>query len=321
MNVLVIGGNGFFGRKLVTTLLNDPQVSKVVSMDQSEPRGYFLKSIEDHASKFAFARGDISQIEDILTVMKESTIDRAVNFAYLMARETEKMPRLNAKINVLGMCNVFEAARLMGVGRVVYTSSCGVYGPQSDYGDREVTELDIPRPLIPYGMSKQLNEIAANQYAEQYGMSVIGLRPSHGFGHGRAAAGVSKRFSAIVTLPATGQPVTIEVKAASEYSVITPDDVASFTVTLLKAPSPKYRVYNVAGPTVTLEQIASQVRRYLPDARIEFGEGSGDLKVAQRISVARAKEEFGFVPMPLARAVLTHINNARLEAGLKPLKG
>ena len=131
---------------------------------------------------------------------------------------------------------------------------------------------------------------------------------------------MANRFSSIVSLPAVGKPVFIEVAGSSEYSVIGADDIAELTRTLLYAPSPGYPVYNVAGPTVSLAQIADQVRQYLPDARIEFGHESGDLDLAERISCERARKEFGFSPAPLAELVLNNINEARAEAGLKPVK-
>src|SRR3989337_2130239 len=140
MEVLVVGGSGQFGRKTVARLLRDPEVSRVVSMDVAPPTAWFLKSVDEHVDKFRFVWGDISQLEDLLDIIRLHSIDCLVNGAMVMS--LDPMPRLNTKVGVLGMCNVFEAARLAGIERVVYASSETVYGSQEDYGDREVTEDD-----------------------------------------------------------------------------------------------------------------------------------------------------------------------------------
>ena len=321
MVILVIGGNGFIGRNLVVRLLRDAEVSSVVSMDVTPPTEMFMTSIRKYADKFHFVRGDVSQLEDILTAIQSFSVQKVVNLAYMMVFETEHMPRAAAKVNVLGMCNVFEAARLLGVSQVIYNSSNTVYGPQSEYGDREVTEEDVLHPRSTYGITKQLNEIMAARYSEQYGTSIIGLRICNISGHGREARGVvAKWFSSLVSLPAIGKPVSFEVAGASTHALVYVGDVVNFIRTLLHAPSPRYAVYNVAGSPTSLAQIAEQVRKYIPDAQIEFGREPGELPSAVKISCARAKEEFGFSPMPLEDVVLSHINDARIEAGLTSIK-
>src|SRR4030042_1946479 len=175
MNILVIGGSGLLGRKTVLHLLRDNEISQVVSMDVVPPKDWIMKSVEKHADKFHFVHGDVSQLEDILNAMKLYSIDRVINLAFLLPGVVEANPRLSVKVNQLGMCNAFEAARLAGVSRVVYASSEGVYGPQDEYGDREVTEDDPMHPQSAYAIAKQLSEILAAQYTELYGLSCLAI--------------------------------------------------------------------------------------------------------------------------------------------------
>jgi len=85
MNILVMGGSGLFGRKTIIHLLKDTAVSTVVSMDVAPPKEWFMKSIEGYTDKFHFVRGDVSQLEDILNVMKTFSIQKVVNWAFFMA--------------------------------------------------------------------------------------------------------------------------------------------------------------------------------------------------------------------------------------------
>lgn len=319
MSILVIGGNGFLGRRLLYNLLQDGKTSNVVCMDVNPPKESFMKAIQAYSSKFRYVRGDLTQLEDILNAVKSFSIEKIVNLGYLMVFETEQMPRLAAKINVLGMCNVFEAARLMGVERVIYASSHGVYGSQGYYGDREITEDDFVVPKFIYGIMKQLNEKIAGVYSEQYGLKTLCFRPCHVFGPGREAARVARLFTDLISLPAVGKPFSIDF-APRPYIWTYVDDVTRFIRILLDVRSPKHNIYNIGGWTATSAEVADIIRQYLPDAKIEFGNQPADLGSPTKISNARAREDLGFNLTPLKDSVLSHINEARAEAGLPPIK-
>ena len=130
MNVLVIGGSGLFGRKLCLQLAQDVDISSIVSMDVAPPKDWIMKSLTQYKDKFHFVRGDVARLEDILDTIKTYSIDRIVNLAFILPGMVEANPRLAVMVNELGMCNAFEAARLMDISRVIYASSEGVYGPQ-----------------------------------------------------------------------------------------------------------------------------------------------------------------------------------------------
>ena len=326
MNILVIGGSGLLGRKTVLHLLQDEAISRVVSMDVVPPREWIMKSVRNYTDKFDFFPGDVSQLEDILNAMKIYSIDRVVNLAFLLPGAVEANPRLSVKVNQLGMCNAFEAARLMGVTRVVYASSEGVYGPQDEYGDREVIEDDPMHPQSAYAITKQLSEILAAQYAEHYELSLTAIRPPIIYGHGGIIPNVIKWFSDIVSLPATGKPFSVEIDGTSLHSLASADDVAAFIKILIKTESSPHTAYNIGGPPLSLRDVAKAVRNYIPDARIEFGNQPQVIDAAGKglpwkLSMARAREDYGFSCMPLEAAVLLHINDARTEAGLELITG
>ncbi len=321
MKVLVIGGSGLFGRKTVVHLLEDPDVSGVVSMDLAPPKEWCMKLIDDYKDRFNYVRGDVSQLEDILNAMKLYPVDGVVNWAFVMGREVNTDPRLSTKVNALGMCNAFEAARLMGVNRVVYASSETVYGPQDMYGDRDVVEDDLLYPSHSYAVCKRFAEILADQYSTQYGMKFTGVRPTIGYGHGGVSP--AQYWSDMPSDTALGKPFSMEMDGTSLSSLVAADDLGEFTKILIKAASSPNPVYNVGGPATSARDLAEVLRKYIPDAKIEFGDrkppsGRG---LPWKVSMARAKQDFGFTCMPIEAAVLIHINDARLEAGLEPIKG
>ena len=264
MNILVIGGSGLFGRKIVIHLLRDDDISSVVSMDLIPPPEWLTSSVRERADKFHFIRGDVSQIEDILDAVKKFSIDRIVNMAFILTGAFELNPRLAIKVNTLGMCNVFEAARIMGLSRVVYASSVAVYGPQAEYGDREVNEDDHLHPGNGYGLTKQLGETMADQYARLYGIKFSALRPFLGYGHGGIFPPIIKQFSDLVSLPAIGKPFSTEMDGMSPSALSSADDVAALTKVLIKAASSPHPVYNIASAPTTMKDIAKAVHKIYP---------------------------------------------------------
>jgi len=136
---------------------------------------------------------------------------------------------------------------------------------------------------------------------------------------------VVKWFSDIVSLPAVGKPFSVDEDGSSLHSLAAADDVAEFIRILVKVPSSPHPAYNVGGPPTCLRDVADVVRKYIPDARIEFGKQSppGDrwrTGIPWKLDTSRARGDFGFSCMPLEEAVLIHINDARTEAGLEPIK-
>jgi nucleoside-diphosphate-sugar epimerase len=86
------------------------------------------------------------------------------------------------KVNVKGTQNVLDVAIKMGIRKIVYTSTCGVWGPTLKY---PMTEND-PRIVgfpIDYERTKYLAELEVMAYAKQ-GLNVVTVNPSRVYGKG-----------------------------------------------------------------------------------------------------------------------------------------
>src|SRR5258705_10870868 len=116
------------------------------------------------------------------------------------------------RLDILGMDNCFEAARLAGVKRVVYASSVAVSGQQSNFGDRLANEDDATYGTSQYAMHKIFNEFQAQQYNKNYGMSITGVRP--GEVAGPVKVGGARAHGPVRSLPGHGKPVDPARQAA-----------------------------------------------------------------------------------------------------------
>src|SRR5262245_43222421 len=136
MSILVIGATGFIGPRLIQRLRDRGE--SVVGMDLN-PGSASFSGVPIGAP---VVRGDVTQFEDVMRTILDVKPERVINLAYGLGAG-EGNPHQVMRLDVLGMDNVFEAARLAGgVKRVVYASSIAVSGQQSNFGDRMDTEDD-----------------------------------------------------------------------------------------------------------------------------------------------------------------------------------
>ena len=172
MTVLVLGGTGFIGQRVIRRLIERGE--KVACMDIN-PRAAAFQGLGD---RVGVMYGDITQFEDVIKAVLEAKPDRIINLACLLG-SGDDTPHFTMRLNVLGMDNCFEAARVCGVNRVVYASSLAVSGQQKHFGERLITEDDPKYGTNQYAVHKIFNEFQAAQFANNYGMSIIGIRPAN----------------------------------------------------------------------------------------------------------------------------------------------
>lgn len=179
---LITGVAGFIGSHLLEELLKAGQ--KVIGVDNfatgsKENLSAVQKIVdEDRWKLFCFHEADICDTEKMLEVSRG--IDFVLHQAALgSVPRSVKDPMSTNRANIDGFLSVITAARDNGVKRFVYASSSSVYG---DSPELPKVEGRIGRPLSPYAVTKQVNELYAKVFSSLYGLSTVGLRYFNVFG-------------------------------------------------------------------------------------------------------------------------------------------
>src|SRR5579864_4754633 len=259
MTTFIAGGTGFIGRRLVPLLAQRGE--EIICMDMN-PQTADYSAL---GKQVRVMRGDVSQFDDVMARMVEAKPSRVVNLAYYIGSDLP--PRVAFKLNVLGMDNCFEAARLAGCNRVVYASSVAVSGEQKFYGERIVNEDDFKHGHVQYAMHKIFNEWQAQDYREKHGMEITTIRPANVTGPDKVVGSVDHVFC--ITDPARGKPVKFPYKDTMRAPVHV-DDVAEVFARVIMKDKPDHAIYNTGGHTISLGEIADIVREFIPDAKITF---------------------------------------------------
>jgi nucleoside-diphosphate-sugar epimerase len=263
-------------------------------------------------------RGDITQFEDVMRTVLEVKPDRLVNLAYGLGAG-EGNPHQVMRLDILGMDNCFEAARLGGVKRVVYASSIAVSGQQSHFGERAVTEDDPMYGTSQYAMHKIFNEFQARKYIKNYGMSITGVRAANVTGPDKVRG--STDHVQLITEAARGKPVHLPKKGFMRL-LIHVEDIAEVFARVLLAAAPRYDLYSSGGVPVSLGELADIVRELLPDAQITFAEEGGREESGNYlVDNSRLGKEFGIEYPGLHTRVLEIINDVRRQEGLPLVTG
>ncbi len=312
MSVLVLGATGFIGPRLIRKLV--ARGESVVGVDLNPGAAAF----GDVPIGAPVVRGDVTQFEDVMRTVLDMKPERVINLAYGLGMG-EGNPHQVMRLDILGMDNCFEAARLGGVKRVVYASSIAVSGQQSNFGDRPANEDDPLYGTSQYAMHKMFNEFQAKKYIKNYGMSIIGVRPANVTGPDKVRGSVD--HVQIMTEAARGKPVHLPAKGLMRLLVHV-EDMAEIFARLLLAEAPRHYLYNSGGIPVSLGELADIVRGFLPDAQITFEkEGGREDSGNYLVDNSRLTKEFGIEYPGLHTRGLEVINDVRRHEGLPLVKG
>src|SRR5262249_12969000 len=111
VSVLVIGATGFIGPRLIRRLLARGESVVGVDLNPAAP------GLGGEPIGVPVVRGDVTRFDDVMRTVLDVKPERLINLAYGLGAG-EGNPHQVMRLDILGMDNCFEAARLGGVTRV-----------------------------------------------------------------------------------------------------------------------------------------------------------------------------------------------------------
>lgn len=256
MRILVTGGAGFLGAWIVRRLTAGGHAVRV--FDLAENRSLIAAIASPEAAQACeWRRGDIVSLPDVRDAAEGC--DAIIHLAGVLTWACKAAPIRGAQINLIGTLNVFEAARKLGIDRVVYTSTAGVYGPSGG---------QTPLPISHYGAFKLACEGSARAYWHDHGLASIAFRPYVVYGPGRES-GLSAGPSLACRAAALGEAYVFPYEGAAGLVYV--DDVAAaYERAVLRQPDGAH-VFNLVGTLATPQDVIAELLRLNPQADIRRG--------------------------------------------------
>ena len=312
MHVLVTGGGGYLGSTLVPLLLAAGHNVSVLD------RFYFgqeslAAACEAYADRLILKRADVRSV----TPETFQGVDAVVDFAGISNDPScELAPDLTRAINLEGSVRIAEQAQAAGVERLVFASSCSVYG----HGASERLTEDSPLcPVSLYAKCKADAEVHLFDLAARSGMCVTALRLATVFGvSGRT------RFDLAINIMTKNayvdRKIIVEGGGRQWRPFVHVKDVGGCFAHVLHAPRERVsgRVYNVGSDDNNLRilSLAYRVRDQVPGTEIVMAPTDPDLR-DYNVSFERLARELDFRPQVSVddgiREVLEALRTGRVD--------
>jgi UDP-glucuronate 4-epimerase len=288
---LVTGAQGCIGAWVVRNLVQAGIQTTIYDLGSNLQRLRLLMNDEEMAQILYAPGGDVTDLEMVKRTFAEQGITHVIHLAALQVPFCRANPSLGAQVNVTGTVNIFEAARHVGINRVVYASSIAVYGPREVYPPGLLSHNAPLDPRNHYGVYKQANEATARIYFADNGISSIGLRPYTVYGPGRDQGMTSAPTSAMLAA-AKGEGYHIPFGGVSSYQHA--DDVAKLFVQASTVPFKGAGVFNLKGEIAHMREVIAHIENAAPelkgritfdDTALPFPDGADDSELVKLIGV------------------------------------
>jgi nucleoside-diphosphate-sugar epimerase len=247
-SVLVTGGAGFIGSNITEALLL---------------RGYRVTVLDDLSSgslenidrllpgkQFTFIRGSIFDSGLLRSVMKIYQITAICHQAALPSVTQSVLdPVKTLDTNITGTANLFDIAAEKGCRRVVFASSCAVYGDSPELPKRE----DMPlKPQSPYAVSKAAKEMLAKTFCGIHNMEIVALRYFNVYGKKQnPASDYAAVIPAFIARALRNEPIPVEGDGLQTRDFVYVDDVVQANLLALSVNNIAGRCFNIASGTST----------------------------------------------------------------------
>ena len=287
---LVTGGAGFIGSHLIDALLATGQQVRVLDdLSTGNLANLPLDRVE-------LMRGSVADPDAVQKAVAGCEVVYHLAAVASVTKSVET-PVASHEVCATGTLRVLDAARKLGVRRVVYAASSSAYGDQP--GDSR-SEDDALIPLSPYAAAKLAGEHYCTAFTSVYGLETVRLRFFNVFGTRQDAkspySGVIAIFSDLMK---KGQTPTIFGDGRQARDFVYVADVVQALRLAADSPKAVGRVYNIgSGKSTNLLDLVKYLNEILGTKihALHQPPRAGDVRNSQA-TIRRACEELGYDPV------------------------
>ncbi|MFC1820593.1 NAD-dependent epimerase/dehydratase family protein [Thermodesulfobacteriota bacterium] len=213
----------------------------------------------------------------LFNLIKDHSIDVIAHLGFILVSSSvssETQPAYALQVNCVGMSNLMEAARLFGLRKVVWTSSCQALGRVGEYYKEPVRDDDaVYMPDTFYGTTKVLDEFMSRLYFEKFGVDSLGFRIGFVLGVDKIL-GRGGGFTQFLKKAATDAPVTMATMEADRVRALGyVENVSDLIVKGCETPVTKNRTFNAVEYQYSCRQLVETMNNVNPNAQVTIKDG------------------------------------------------
>lgn len=258
--ILVIGASGQIGVELTLALRKIYGDAQVVASDLREQNPLL-------AGTGPYVSLDVMNKEMLHVQVIRQNITQIYLLAAILSATGEKNPSLAWNLNMQGLLNVLDIAREEKLSKVFWPSSIAVFGPTSPKVN--CPQQTIIEPTTIYGISKYAGEFWCHYYWQRYGVDVRSLRYPGLISYKSEPGGGTTDYAVEIFHEALSKNrYECFLREDTFLPMMYMPDAIRATIELMEASAAQVGVrtsYNLSAMSFSPAQIASSIRRHLPD--------------------------------------------------------
>jgi len=294
-NILITGTLGQIGSELVLYLRKRYGADKVIAS------AWRSKADSGVVEGGPFEILDVTDAKKTVSLVKKHQVGTIYHLASILSAKGEKDPQKLWKVNMDGLVNVLEAARIHNCS-VFFPSSVAVFGPGTPKDN--TPQNTITRPTTIYGISKITGELLCNYYHQKFGLDIRGLRYPGLISNAVLPGGGTTDYAVHIFYDALKYGKhSCFLRADSTLDMIYMPDALRGAVQLMEADSDKLihrNAYNVSAMSFTPDDLYLEIKKHLPDFQIEYNVDSERQSIADSwpnsLDDSTARAEWGWDP-------------------------
>lgn len=258
--ILVTGALGQLGTELVAALRLQHGADRVIASDILErgEKNYVPLNVLD--------------VNVLASTVRTQNIGEIYHLAALLSATGETKPDMAWQLNMQGLLNVLEVARVCGVSKLFWPSSIAVFGPASPRA--ACFQNGLPDPLTIYGISKNAGEYWCRWYRVNRGLDVRSLRYPGLISYTAPPGGGTTDYAVDIFHQALAEGhYTCFLRENTMLPMLYMPDAVRGTLQLMSVAREELTVktsYNITGLHFTPGQLTAEIKKHLPDFTISY---------------------------------------------------
>jgi nucleoside-diphosphate-sugar epimerase len=291
MTVLITGGYGHIGSWAAYLMARAGEKVFVIDVNPLAPdclcEGY---------GDITFIKGDVMDFPRLIQIFQQygDEIDGIIHTVAVMGGDVSQNPHQNVTLNIGGLLNMLEIARLFNIKKVLYTGTGAVYGAAKGIPSEDNTP---PKPADLYGATKISGEYIGMQYGNCFDIDFRVCRLYWIYGPGRYPSELPSLDRAVFGALEGIEGINLEKGADQEFDFTDVEDAARGIELLYNATDLKYKIFNIAtGESHSVGEVVELAQQYSHfPVPVKIGPGTL-VPRAKALDIGRATEELGYKP-------------------------
>ncbi|MBI4005276.1 MAG: L-threonine 3-dehydrogenase [Gammaproteobacteria bacterium] len=263
--ILITGATGQIGSDLTLALRKKYGGENVIAA------GHTRQPDKELAESGPCCNLDVRDPVALQTMVAEKRIDTIFHLASLLSAVAENKPQLAWDININGLINVLETARLQNC-TVFFPSSIGAFGPLTP---AENTPQDtIQHPDTMYGITKVSGELLCDYYQRRFGVDTRGVRYPGLISWKTLPGGGTTDYAVHIFHAAVkDKHYDCFLKPETRLDMMYMPDAVRAAIELMEADSRRLihrNGFNVSAMSFSPQDIATEIKKFIPDFSISY---------------------------------------------------